>query len=96
MTVAYAAACKWVCLRSSISAITFDIENERKEATIIKKMASAKRLLGQIRLPSPNMVDNAESSRRLPSGLINRSDLNESGSGYLTGSQRTALTMVEN
>ena len=62
------------------------LKTERKEATIIKKMASAKCLPGQIRFPSPNMVDNAGSSRRLPSVLINRSGLNESGSGNLTGS----------
>jgi hypothetical protein len=30
MTVPYAAACKWVRIRSSISAVTFDVENREK------------------------------------------------------------------
>ena len=30
MTVPYAAACKWVRIRSSISAITLDVENREK------------------------------------------------------------------
>lgn len=62
MTVPYAAACKLVRIRSSISAVTFDVEDGEKKATIRKKMVSAKCLPGQIRFPSPSMVDKAGSS----------------------------------
>ena|SRR6266404_2253517 len=68
------------------------LKTERKQATMIKIRASAKCLPGQIRFPNPNIVVNTGSSRALPSGLMNRSGLKESGSGYLTGSWRTALT----
>lgn len=62
------------------------LKTERKEATTIKNMASAKCLPGQIRFPNPNIDVNAGSSRKLPSELRNRSGLNASGSGYTSGS----------
>jgi len=70
------------------------LKAERKEATTIKIMASAKCLPGQIRFPNPNIVHTTGSSPKLPSGLINRSGLKESGSGYAVGSWRIALKKV--
>ena len=61
-------------------------KTERKEAIAINIMASAKCLPGQIRFPNPNTVDITGSSRKLPSGLMNRSGLKESGSGNTVGS----------
>ena len=37
MTVPYAAACKWVRIRSSISAISFDVENGEKRGNYNKE-----------------------------------------------------------
>jgi hypothetical protein len=82
MSVPYAAAREWVLIGSSISAVAFDVENGEKRGNNDKKnTASAKCLPGQIRFPSPNIVDNTGSSRALPSELMNRSGLKESGSG---------------
>ena len=62
------------------------MKTESKEATAINIVASAKCLPGQIRLPIPNADVSTGSSRKLPSGLMNRSGLKESGSGYVVGS----------
>ena len=62
------------------------LKTERKEAITMNIMASAKCLPGQIRFPNPNIVDTTGSSRKLPSELMNRSGLKESGSGNTTGS----------
>jgi hypothetical protein len=62
------------------------LKEDSKEATTINIVASAKCLPGQIRFPNPHSDDNTGSSRTLPSGLMNRSGLKESGSGYVAGS----------
>ncbi len=87
MNAPYTSACVWVHIRPFVSVVTLlNVETERKEATAMKIMASAKCLPGQIRFPNPNIVDTTGSSRKLPSGLMNRSGLKESGSGYMIGS----------
>jgi hypothetical protein len=62
------------------------LKAESKEATAINNVASAKCLPGQIRFPYPNADVNTGSSRKVPFGLMNRSGLKISGSGYMTGS----------
>jgi hypothetical protein len=62
------------------------LKTESKEAITINIIASAKCLPGQIRFPNPNTDVTNASPRKLPSGLMNRSGLKESGSGYVAGS----------
>ncbi len=62
------------------------LKTESKEAMTINIVASAKCLPGQIRFPIPNADVTAGSPRKLPSGLMNRSGLKASGSGYMAGS----------
>jgi hypothetical protein len=61
-------------------------KTESKEAMAINNVASAKCLPGQIRFPNPNPDVNTGSSRKVPFGLMKRSGLKVSGSGYVTGS----------
>jgi len=65
-------------------------KTESKDATTMNNVSSTKCRPGQIRFPNPNADANTGSSRKLPSGLRNRSGLKESGSGYITGSCRIA------
>ena len=71
---------------SSVSLPFSMLKTERKEATTINIMTSAKCLPGQILFLNPHIEDTTESSRKLPSGLMNHSGLKESGSGNTTGS----------
>jgi hypothetical protein len=71
------------------------LKTESKDATTMNNVSSTKCRPGQIHLPNPNADANTGSSRKLPSGLRNRSGLKESGSGYITGSCRIALQLVE-
>ena len=61
-------------------------KTESMDAITINVMVSAKCLPGQIRFPSPKKDAKTGSSRKLPSGFMNRSGLNESGLGYKFGS----------
>ena len=61
----------------------------------MKNEASTKCLPGQTRLPNPNAEVNTGSSRKLPSALMNRSGLKVSGSGYMAGSCKIALQVIE-
>ena len=56
-------------------------KTESKDATNINNVLSTRCLPGQIRFPNPKADDSRGSSRRLPSGLRNRSGLKASGSG---------------
>ena len=71
---------------SSVPLLFLTLKTESKEATEINIVASAKCLPGQIRFPNPNVDVTTGSSRKLPSGLMNRSGKKESGSGYVAGS----------
>src|SRR6266850_26312 len=57
----------------------------------INNVASTKYFPGQMRFPNPKTDGSVESSRKVPSGVRNRSGLNTSGSGYTSGSCRIAL-----
>src|SRR5580692_2501755 len=61
----------------------------------MNSVASANCLPGQIRFPYPNPDTNIGSLSKFPSGLRNRSGLNTSGSGYMTGSCKIALERAE-
>ena len=56
-------------------------KTESKDTAYINSVASTKCLPGQIRFPYPNADVTRGSSRKLPSGLRNRSGLKTSGSG---------------
>jgi len=71
------------------------LKTESKDAMTMNKVESTKYLPGQIRLPNPYVDDNTGSSRKLPSALRNRSGLKASGSGYMAGSCKIALKIVE-
>ena len=71
------------------------LKTERKEAITMNIEASTKNLPGQIRFPNPNIVDTTASSRKLPSELMDRSGLKDSGSGNTFGSWRIDLQNVE-
>jgi hypothetical protein len=58
------------------------LKTESKDATAINNVASTKCLPGHMRFPNPNAEVRVGSSRKLPSGLRNRSGLKTSGSGY--------------
>jgi hypothetical protein len=70
------------------------LKTESKDATTMNNVISTKCLPGQIRFPNPYAVANTGSSCKVPSGSRNRSGLKESGSGYLTGSCKIALQVV--
>jgi len=71
----------------------FSISKTESEDVIMmmNNKESTKCLPGQTRFPNPNADVNTGSSRTLPSGFRNCSGLKESGSGYMTGSYRSAL-----
>lgn len=71
------------------------LNTESKDAITMNSVESTKCFPGQIRFPNPNVDDNTGSSRTLPSAFRKRSGLKESGSGYMAGSCKTALKIVE-
>jgi hypothetical protein len=71
------------------------LKTENNDAATINSVDSTKCLPGQIRFPNPNVDANTGSSRKLPPALRNRSGLKASGSGYMIGSCKMALKIVE-
>ena len=69
------------------------LNTDKTEAVMTKSSASTKCRPGHIRLPAPNASVRMGSSRKVPSSLRKRSGLNSSGSGYNSGSCRTALSV---
>ena len=75
----------------SLAFVTLNTDNT--DAVTMKSVASTKWRPGHIRLPAPNASGIRGSSRKVPSSLRKRSGLNASGSGYSSGSCRTALSI---
>ena len=68
------------------------LNTDKIDAVTTKSVASTKCRPGHIRFPAPNARWIIGSSRQVPSSLRKRSGLNASGSGYSSGSCRTALS----
>lgn len=71
------------------------LKTEMMDAMTINIVVSTKCLPGQIRFPYPNADTQVESSRMLPSELMNRLGLKASGSEYTAGSCKIALRKIE-
>src|SRR6267142_2032467 len=71
------------------------LKTENNDAATMNNVDSTKCLPGQIRFPNPNVDANTGSSRKFPPALRNRSGLKASWSGYMIGSCKMALKMVE-
>ena len=69
------------------------LNTDKIDAVTTKSVASTKCRPGHIRFPAPNARWIIGSSRQVPSSLRKRSGLNASGSGYSSGSCRTALSI---
>jgi len=70
------------------------VYTDKIDAATTKSVASTKCRPGQILLPAPNASEIAGSSRKVPSSFRKRSGLNASGSGYSSGSCRTAHALT--
>ena len=75
-----------------MSVALLTLNTDRTDAVTTKSVAATKCRPGHIRLPAPNASVITGSSRNVPSSLRKRSGLNASGSGYSSGSCRTALS----
>ena len=84
----------WISL-PFLSLAVVTLNAERTEQATMKTVEPTRWRPGQILLPTPNANDSTGSSRTIPSLLRNRSGLNSSGSGYLSGSCSIALKVSQ-